>query len=353
MPSNINLIKPVLAVGGPTAGGKSALAVRLSKDLSGEVVSVDSVQVYRHFNIGSAKISEEEMGGVPHHLLSIKEPTDIFNAAEFRSLAAKSIADIQARNRLPVVCAGTGLYLTTLLHGIADAPKRDDKLRSELDALSSDELISKIRQLDPVYAERVHANDRLRIIRAIETFLSSGKAYSEIVEEHGYGEVMLPALIVVLCRRRAELYRAIDERASAMVRAGIVGETKEILARYGEDCPALGTIGYHEALAHIRGGLGEAELSAAIAQSTRRLAKRQMTYWRNEPKKRGWAVRPAGEEGRELEVEQSPRRRPPVKTFRVFDLDYAELAARVKSRLSELKNGVELWYVHADRLCDI
>lgn len=293
------------------------------------------------------------MRGVPHHLLSLKEPGDIFNAAEFRAAAIESLSDIWKRGNLPVVCAGTGLYLTMLIHGIADAPKRDEALRAELEALPSEDLMLRIRELDPEYAERVHLNDRLRMIRAIETVLRSGEAYSKIVSAHGYSEVLCPALILVLCRRRSDLYQAIDRRAENMVRSGLAAETKSILDRFGPDCPALGTIGYFEAVEHLRGRLSETALAAAVSQATRRLAKRQMTYWRNEPLKRGWSVLPGAEEGRELEAEQSPKRRPPVKSFRVFDMAYPELLSRVKSRLSQLKSGVELWYVHADRLCDI
>lgn len=344
----------MLAIGGPTASGKSSFAVSLAKDLAGEVVCVDSVQVYKGLDIGSAKITQAEMQGVPHHLLSIREPSELFHAGEFKREADLAIADIETRNCLPIVCAGTGLYLTMLLHGMADAPNRDQALRDSLEMQSNEELLAQLEKLDPEYLKQVHKNDRHRIVRAIEIAQQSGKTYSQVLAEHSYSTVLRPALILVLCRTRQDLYRAIGQRAEQMVKSGLLSEVSDLLKKYGQNLPALSTIGYFEACRCLSGQLSEDKLATEIAQATRRLAKRQMTYWRNEPKKRGWSVRPTPVE-RALELEETivRRRQPPIRSFRVLDLCYAELLQQVKSKINAGLIGVEVWYVQANQVCAI
>ncbi len=317
---------PIVVVAGPTAAGKSALGLRLAEALGGEIVSIDSVQVYRGADVGSAKPTTIEQRVVPHHMIDRWEPSHGGDMAQFLRGARSAINEVAARGK-PVVCVGgTGLYLTGLLHGLAELPPRDELLRAELESLTGDELVKRLLDVDPEAAARLHRNDRVRLIRAIEGSEISGEPMSARQARHGYREALYRARLLVPLWSRAELYRRIDQRTETMVTGGLLAETRAIHDRYGAGAPVLDAVGYAEARAVLRGQLDEADLIAAIAQATRRFAKRQMTYWRNEPLKRGWEIRPALDDPA-IELPQGARGGAGA-LFRAREIDFGALPCR-------------------------
>ena len=346
----INRPYSALGILGPTASGKSALGIRLAKALNGEIVNVDSVQVYTDLSIGSAKVPESEREGVPHHCLDIFPPTAQANVAQFKEHALQAIEEISTRGRLPILVGGSGMYLTVLLHGIAELPDVSPEIREKIQLLSSEEMYAKLQTLDPLTAQRLHPNDRQRVSRALEVYETTQVAPSTLYESHQFKESPVHALLVVLCHPRDALYERINLRSSLMVRAGLIDETKGVLERYG-DTPLLDTIGYAQAKAHLAGELQEERLVEEIALHTRRYAKRQMTYLRNEPVKRGWKVHPTeGDSAHLLDAEvvgekKARRAREPQKSFKVLRFTEAELLAAVRERLQRGIEGSEVWYV--------
>jgi len=336
-----------LAVCGPTASGKSALSIALAQGLGGEVVNVDSVQVYKDLDIGSAKLPLAERGAVPHHLLDVFEPGEAANVARFRELALGAMREISARGRLPLLVGGSGMYFTVLLHGLADVPPTPEEVRVTVSELSPAEMHRELAASDPETAARLSPNDTQRVSRALEILRVTGRKPSEILSAHTFAPVDVAALVIVICRPRDELYRRIDARAAQMVAEGLVAETRGILDRHG-GVPALDTLGYRQAADLLAGRISERDLAGEIALHTRRFAKRQMTYWRNEPPKRGWGVRPSEQEQAEevSGVEAvAGRGRSSAKGFRALRLPLPELISAVRARLAAGLERTEVWYV--------
>ncbi len=338
----------LIIVAGPTAAGKSAVGLRLAEALGAEIVSIDSVQVYRGADIGSAKPTAAEQARVRHHLIDLWEPSHAGDMAQFLAAAQEAIADIHRRGKQVVCVGGTGMYLTGLLHGLAELPPGDEALRAELEALSSDELVERLQRVDPEAAARLHRNDRLRLIRAIEGSELTGEPMTVRHARHSYREALYRALIVVPLWNRTELYRRIDIRTEAMVAAGLLGEVRSIRERFGDEAPVLDAVGYAEVREVLRGKLSESQLVGTIAQATRRFAKRQMTYWRNEPAKRGWSVRPSPHEPA---VELAQGARGTVgESFRAVSIDVPTLEGEVRGWLREKAAQVSVLNVSAKGL---
>ncbi|HET6144829.1 MAG TPA: tRNA (adenosine(37)-N6)-dimethylallyltransferase MiaA [Candidatus Acidoferrales bacterium] len=279
---------PLVAIVGPTASGKSTLAVALARKLGGEVVACDSTQVYSGFDIGTAKPTLEERGGVPHHLLDVVEPTFPFTAGEYRARAVAVLEDMRQRSKLPILTVGTGLYLRGLLEGLSDAPARSEELRARLeagaDAHSLQYLHRVLRRLDPEAALRIGSRDRPKMIRAIEVCLLTGRPLSEV---HRAGRTPLEGyrpIKIGLQPPRAALYERIERRVHTMLDRGWLAEVTG-LVRSGipKNSKPFDFIGYSELQAHIEGTVTLAAATKAIAQSTRRYAKRQVTWFRKEP----------------------------------------------------------------------
>lgn len=280
----------LVVVLGPTASGKSALAVALAQQFAGEIISCDSVAVYRSFEIGTAKPSPQQRALVPHHLLDVVEPDEAFTAGEYSWQGRAAIAEIARRGNLPIVVGGTGLYLRALLEGLFPGPQRSDELRERLRAQAekrgSAHLHLLLARLDRAAAEKIHPNDTAKLIRAIEVCLASRSRMSELWKERGrdpltgYGVLRLG-----LNPERQRLYERINARAQQMFDDGLVEETKALLERYGKQkkVTALDSLGYRQAGLFLRGELSREEAIAAAQQGHRNYAKRQITWFRREP----------------------------------------------------------------------
>jgi tRNA dimethylallyltransferase len=279
---------PLVAIIGPTASGKSSLAVALARKLGGEVLACDSTQVYRGFDIGTAKPTAEERGGVPHHLLDLVDPNFPFTAGEYRARAVAVLEDLRLRGRLPILTVGTGLYLRALLEGLSDAPARSEELRARLeagaDAHSLQYLHRVLRRLDPEAALRIGSRDRPKMIRAIEVCLLTGRPLSEL---HRAGRTPLEGyhpIKIGLQPPRAALYARIERRVHTMLERGWLDEVAALVSKgVPENSKPFDFIGYSELQAHLEGTVTRAAANKAIAQSTRRYAKRQLTWFRKEP----------------------------------------------------------------------
>lgn len=336
-----------LAVCGPTASGKSELSIHLAQALGGEVINVDSVQVFRGLDIGSAKLNAAERRGVPHHVLDIFAPDEVANVAKFRNEALSAIDDILARGRVPILVGGSGLYLTALLHGLAEVPATPADVRQAVAQLSPADQYAELQRVDPVTAARLNPKDLQRVSRAVEIFRVTGKPASMFFAEHTFAHVDVVSLVLVMCRPRDELYRRIDSRAEQMLASGLVGETKTLRAHYGRVAP-LETLGYKQACDHLDGKLAYSDLAHEIALHTRRFAKRQMTYWRNEPAKRGWKVRPSDAEDAQLVAgfdDFPARAQKRMKGFRAFAWEREELLNKVRAHLVQPLPKSEVWFL--------
>jgi tRNA dimethylallyltransferase len=277
----------LIVILGPTASGKSALAIRLAEEFGGEIVVCDSTQVYRYFDIGTAKVPPAEQRGIPHHLVDIVEPTEVFTAGEYRRRALAVLDDLRHRGKLAILTAGTGLYLRALLEGLSGAPERSeelrDRLREKASRRSAEYLHRLLIRLDPATATRIAPRDTPKIIRAIEMRLLTGKPVGEI---HGTGRSGLEGYSVRkigLAPERPALYAKIDARAWEMIRAGWVDEVRNLIAAgVPADAKPFQFIGYSELRQHLEGGLSENNAVTQIQQATRQFAKRQITWYRRE-----------------------------------------------------------------------
>ena len=277
----------ILAIVGPTASGKSALALELAVRLGGEIISCDSMQVYKKMDIGTAKPTEEEQGKIRHHLIDVAEPTDTFSCAEYVTLATAEIDDCRARGVLPIVCGGTGLYLDALLRK-NDLPENtvDEAVRAELMAFAEregvDALWEMLREIDPQSAEAIHKNNVKRVARAIEIYRVSGKTKTSLDAETREGGYRYNACVIgIRYKDRETLYERINRRVDIMIDNGLVEETQR-LDREGvfeRNATAAQAIGYKEILPYIRGDVSLAQASEELKTATRRYAKRQMTWF--------------------------------------------------------------------------
>jgi tRNA dimethylallyltransferase len=278
---------PLLVLVGPTASGKTSLALHLADRLNGEIVSCDAVAVYRGLDIGSAKPTPSERARIPHHGLDLLDPDQPSTAGDYARAARTALADIKARGHLPIVTGGTGLYLRALLEGLAPAPPRNDALRERLRLRAArrgpQHLHYLLQRLDPTAAALIHPNDTPKLIRSLEVTVAADRPQSA---QWLAGRDPLQGFRILqlgLNPPRAALYARIDARAAAMFQHGLLDETSALRARFGDDCRALGSLGYAQALAVLRNHLSLPEAIAAAQQGHRNYAKRQLTWFRRDP----------------------------------------------------------------------
>ena len=272
---------------GPTASGKTTLSLTLAESLKGEIVSCDSVAVYREFEIGTAKPSVQERERVPHHLIDVVSPTEFFTAGDYSRLARQALQEIQSRQHLPIVVGGTGLYLRALLEGLFAGPVRSEGMRERLRERAGERgapyLHKILARLDPSAAQAIHPNDVSKTVRAIEVCLTSRARMTELWQRGRDTLRGFRVLRIGLNPQRERLYERINVRAEEMFQRGLLQETAGLMERYGEAARPLQSLGYKQAAQHLRGELSLEQAIAVAQQGHRNYAKRQMTWFRREP----------------------------------------------------------------------
>lgn len=289
-------MNPIVCIAGPTASGKTALAVALAQELDGEVISCDSMQIYRGMDIGTAKPTPDEVQGVPHHMLDVADPWEDFSVSRYCAMAAPILEDILARGKTAIIAGGTGLYMDSLIRGNAFAPCPSTGIRQQLeqqaDQVGMPSMLSRLRDVDPDAAARLHLSDRKRILRALEVYLETGKT----ITQHNLDTQALPPRYTPLWlgldfENRADLYRRIDRRVGIMLNMGLIDEIQTLLSKgIPKSSTALQAIGYKEFIAALDGVCSVEEAADQVRQSSRRYAKRQLTWFRRNKSIR-WLIR--------------------------------------------------------------
>lgn len=277
----------VIVITGPTGSGKTELSLELCSRLNAEIINVDSVQIYRELDIGSAKPSLSERKGVPHHCFDIFSPDEEVDAAQFSREVVQHVRAVKRRGRVPVLVGCSGLYLSFLFAETHELPRTDSRVRATLQGKSLASLFDMLRKCDPERASQLHPGDSARIIRALECYIQTGVSQSELFKRPP-SPPLLKGMFLVLNPERKQLYERLNRRSSQMVRQGIVEETQSVIAKYGSRLRVLRSLGYRQVMEYLEGSYGYDALAGEIALHTRHYAKRQTTFWRNEPAKRGW-----------------------------------------------------------------
>ena len=280
-------MKPkVIVIVGPTASGKTALSIELAKQINGEIVSCDSMQIYKDMNIGSAKPSLEEMQGIKHYMIDIVEPDKRFSVAEYKKQAEQAIEEILSKGKMPIVIGGTGLYADSLIYGIEYPEIEFDKnYRNELENLANSKeglsnLYEKAKEIDSKAIEKISPNDKKRILRILEIYHSTGKTKTELEAESRKNEVKYDYRVFVINMDRQILYNRINKRVEIMIENGLIEEVKNLLDKYKEFPTAMQGLGYKEVVEYLNGYLTKDEMIEKIKQETRRYAKRQLTWFK-------------------------------------------------------------------------
>jgi tRNA dimethylallyltransferase len=278
----------VIIICGPTGIGKTAVGINLAEKFGGEIIGADSMQIYRHMDIGTAKPTLEERRRVVHHMVDIVDPDEDFDAVQFSERARSTIAALDTQGRLAFVVGGTGLYIKALLHGLFQSEPVDSKIRNrlkqQLDQDGSSSLYERLERVDPATAGRLHPNDSYRIIRALETIESSGKSISKYHQDHGFQEDPFITLKLGLRIDRQKLYAQLDRRVDAMIHSGLIEEVKKLLAMgYAAELKSMQSIGYRHMVEFIAERLPWEECVRTLKRDTRRFAKRQFTWFGADP----------------------------------------------------------------------
>ncbi len=295
----------IICIAGPTASGKTSLAVALAKELNGEVVSCDSMQIYKHMNIGTAKPTEQEMQGIPHHMLDVAQPDEDFSVSRYCEMATPIVDDILGRGKTAIIAGGTGLYMDALIRGNTFAPCPStgmrEKLEAQADVQGMEAMLALLQSIDPEAAARLHLSDRKRIIRALEVYYETG----ETITAHNLKTQQIPPRYQPVWlglddADRASLYARIDSRVDQMLEDGLLDEIQNLLAMgIPAKCTAMQAIGYKEFLDALDGKCSIGDAAAQVKQSSRHYAKRQLTWFRRN-RSMNWLIRESGENNQKI-----------------------------------------------------
>lgn len=270
-----------LVIAGPTAVGKTALSIKLAKAMDAEIISADSAQVYKDLDIGTAKVTEEEMDGVVHHMLDVVEPVAKYSVGEYQRSVDELLAKLETEEKSVVLTGGTGLYIGSVTDGLADLPESDPALREKLMARTNESLYEELKELDPQAAEGIHPNNKRRVERALEVCFLTGRKFSVVSKENIKGN-NYPFLKVALERDRSVLYERINLRVDIMMKGGLLEEVERTYKKYGENLKKVNIIGYAELIRYIDGETTLEQAVEDIKQNSRRYAKRQFTWFKNQ-----------------------------------------------------------------------
>lgn len=278
-------MEKVVVIIGPTAVGKTKLSIEVAKRFNGEIISGDSMQIYRSMDIGTAKITPEEMEGIPHHLIDIKDPTEPYSTAEFQTDVRKLIQEITARGKLPIIVGGTGLYIQSVIHNYHFSEKGSDEavrkqLETELAEKGIDVLMERLQQIDPISAESIHPNNHRRVIRALEVYITTGKTMSDYMDEQEE-ELLYDLALIGLTLDREILYHRINQRVDLMVEEGLEEEVRKLHDLGIKDVQSIQAIGYKELYQYLDGLISFQDAIELLKRNSRRYAKRQLTWFRN------------------------------------------------------------------------
>lgn len=273
--------KKVIVIVGPTASGKTALSIELAKKINGEIVSCDSMQIYKHMDIGSAKPTIEEMQGIKHYMIDIVEPNERFSVAEYKKQAEKSIEEILSKGKVPIVVGGTGLYADSLVYGI-EYPEIefDEEYRKKLEKMDIQTLYEMAKKIDQQAIEKISQNDKKRIIRILEIYHSTGKTKTEIEIESRKKGAKYDYIVFAINMNREILYERINKRVDIMIQNGLIEEVKNLLKQYDKFPTAMQGLGYKEVVDYLNGILTKEQMIDKVKQESRRYAKRQLTWFR-------------------------------------------------------------------------
>ncbi|RJQ64996.1 MAG: tRNA (adenosine(37)-N6)-dimethylallyltransferase MiaA [Desulfobacteraceae bacterium] len=281
-------LEKIVVICGPTGIGKTAVAVEAAERFGGRIIGADSVQIYRHMDIGTAKPNADERSRIPHYMIDIVEPDQPFDAAEYAETASAIAGKLIEERVAPFVVGGTGLYIKTLIHGIFRQPASNPSVRRELrqaaERFGTRHLFEELLEADPQAASKIHPNDAYRIIRALEVYRVTGKGISELHRNHGFADRLFMPLKIGLHTERKRLYERIDRRVDSMIEEGLIGEVRALLEQgYGEELKSMQSLGYRHMTDYLRNRTPLEEAVIALKRDTRRYAKRQMTWFRADP----------------------------------------------------------------------
>lgn len=271
-----------IVIAGPTGVGKTDLSIKLAKLIDAEIISVDSAQVYRGMDIGTAKITQEEMQEVPHHLIDIVEPIKKYSVGDFQRDTDEILNIKEKENRNMILAGGTGLYINSVVDGLAELPTGDDSLRKQLMEISQEELYEKLKEIDPDAAQEIHPNNKRRVERALEVFYLTGEKFS-VISKKNIKHNNYKFLKIGLDRDREELYERINRRVDIMMENGLLEEVKNLYGVYGESLRRINIIGYSEIIDYLKGEITLEEAINLIKRNSRHYAKRQFTWFKNDP----------------------------------------------------------------------
>jgi len=279
-------MEKIIVITGTTATGKTETSIELAKRLNGEIISADSMMVYKFMYIGTAKPTEEERQGIAHHLIDVVYPNQMFSVQDFLDIAKEKIKEIQRKGKIPIVVGGTWLYIQALLYGLSEAPPADEKIRKELYKESKETLYKKLTEVDPVYAKKIHINDKKRIVRALEVYYLTGKPFSSF---HSWSKPLYDFVGFVFNREKSQIMERVEKRVKKMFELGLVDEVKFLIEKgFKDSITAMQAIGYKEVIPYIEGKISIEESKNLVIKNTKKFAKIQMRTFKNKFKGKNW-----------------------------------------------------------------